>query len=84
LRDALNEALPSLATVPSKFTLGLPQCIAMNDVRFEALSPCVDYNNTKIGFVSRDSGPPPVTYSVDFSKTKVIATSGEIELDFEQ
>jgi hypothetical protein len=36
LREALNKALPSPATVSPKFTLGLPQCISMNNVRFEA------------------------------------------------
>ena len=84
VRDALNKVLPSSATVAPSIVLGLPQCVAMNNVRFEALSPCADYNHAKVGYISRGSGPAPVTYSVNFAKTTITATAGEIELDFQK
>jgi hypothetical protein len=84
IRDALNAAQPFLATVSPSFTLALPQCIAMNNPRFQALSPCVDYHNATVGFISRASGPGPVTYSVNFSKTRITTLQGEIEIDFSQ
>jgi hypothetical protein len=84
LKQALNQALPHPAFVKPSVTVGLPQCIDMKNARFEALSPCSSYGGTKVGFVSKGGGPGPVTLSVDFSKTKINASPGQIEIDLER
>ena len=84
LKHAFNRAIPQPASIEPSVTIGLPQCINMNNLRYEALSPCTDYGGTKTGFVSKGSGPPPVTLSVDFSKTQIIGSPGQIEIDLER
>ncbi len=84
LKQALNKAIPPIASIQPMIAIGLPQCVHMNDNRFEALSPCVDYGGAKAGFLSKGGGPSPVTLSVDFSKTQIIGSPGEIEIDLEQ
>jgi hypothetical protein len=84
VRSALNGILPVFATVSPSITLGLPQCIDMHNVRFEAATPCRDYGNLKVRYVSKETGPAPVTYSVDFRKTSVSAINGEIDMGFQR
>ncbi|WP_146006745.1 hypothetical protein [Bradyrhizobium forestalis] len=84
LKQAFNQAIPHPASIEPSISIGLPQCINMNNARFEALSPCRDYGGVKIGFVSKGSGPAPVNLSVDFSKTQVIGSPGQIEIDLER
>jgi hypothetical protein len=84
LRDILNAKLPSLGSVAPSITLGLPQCIDMHNIRFDALSRCVDHGNATTGYMSKGGGPPAVTYSIDFRKTKIDAVPGEVAIGFQR
>lgn len=84
LKQALNQAIPKIASIEPSITIGLPQCVSMNNNRFEALSPCADYGGAKVGFLSKGGGPAPVTLSIDFSKTQIVGSPGQIEIDLER
>jgi hypothetical protein len=85
LKQALNQAIPQPASIKPSITIGLPQCVDMNNGKFEALVACASYGGVKAGFVSEGAGGPPlVTLSVDFSKTTINASAGQIEIDFER
>ncbi|RXG97198.1 hypothetical protein [Bradyrhizobium vignae] len=84
LKLALNQAIPKIASIEPSITIGLPQCVSMNNSRFEALSPCSDFSGAKVGFLSKGGGPAPVTLSIDFSKTQIVGSPGQIEIDLER
>lgn len=82
LQSIINTALPTVSNVAPSVELGLPDCIDMQDNRYEALGTCA--NGNKTSYVSKSTGPGPVILSVDFTKTSVSMRTGEFRLDFEE
>jgi hypothetical protein len=83
VQSAINALHPTVTNISPSAELGLPDCIDMHDNKYEALRPCSEFGGATRGYVSKSSGPAPVSFSVDFSKTSISMLQGKFRIDFE-
>jgi hypothetical protein len=81
LRNALNDAMPSVAKMNLQLDLTPPECIPADDKRIEAISACKSFRGEKRKLFSLRERRPISRISLDLKKMSIVGNDGEIVIN---